>query len=91
MTSLNLLVLALATFYTSYAISATRGPWHIFSWLRTHLPLGGLTTCLVCISPWLAALFYVLLLTPLAVIVYVLSAGGASVLLWRYTGGSAIE
>ncbi len=74
MKPLDLLILALATFYAAYAISATHGPWHVFGWLRDHLPLGGLAACLVCLSPWLAALFYVLLLTPLAVIVYVPAA-----------------
>jgi len=88
MSPLNLLILSLATFYAAYAVSSTHGPWRVFEWLRTHLPLGGLMACLVCLSPWLAALFYVLLLTPLAVIAYVLAVGGASVLLWRYTGGS---
>lgn len=90
MQPLNLLIIALATFYCAYAISGTHGPWHVFEWLRTHLPLGGLTGCLVCLSPWLAALFYVLMFTPLYVAVSVLAIAGASVLLWRYTGGLSI-
>jgi len=90
MQPLDLLIVSLATFYCAYAISATHGPWHVFEWLRTHVPLGGLTACLVCMSPWLAALFYVLMLTPLAVAVYVLAVAGASVLVWRYTGANNV-
>lgn len=91
MQPLDLLIVALATFYSAFAISATHGPWHVFEWLRAHLPLGGLTACLVCLSVWLATLFYVLMLTPLSTIVDILAIAGTSVLLWRYTGGSAIE
>lgn len=90
MQPLDLLIIALATFYCAFAISATRGPWHVFEWLRGHLPLGGLTSCLVCLSPWLAALFYVLIFTPLYVAVDVLAIAGASVLLWRYTGANNV-
>ncbi len=88
MQPLDFLILAFATFYASYAISATDGPAHVFAWLRLHLPIGGLTKCLVCLSPWLAALFYVLMPTALSTIVDILAIAGASVLVWRYTGGS---
>lgn len=86
----DLLIVTLATFYLAYAISATHGPWHIFERLRQRLPLGGLTACLVCLSPWLAALLYSLALTQLVIVVYVLAIGGGSVLLWRYTGGEHV-
>lgn len=90
MQPLDLLVIALATFYCAFAISSTHGPWHVFEWLRGHLSLGGLTACLVCLSPWLAALFYVLMATALSPVVYILAIAGASVLLWRYTGGDSL-
>ncbi len=90
MLPLDLIILALATFYLSHAISASYGPWHVFEWLRVHLPLGGLTACLVCLSVWLAAALYILMQTPLMPVVYVLAIAGLSVLAWRYTGGSAI-
>lgn len=90
MQPLDLLLIALATFYTAYAVSATHGPWNVFDGLRTRVPLGGLTKCLVCLSPWLAALFYVLMFTPLYVAVDVLAIAGASVLVWRYTGADNV-
>ena len=46
--------------------------------------------CLVCLSVWLAAAFYLLMLTPLYPVVVVLAIAGASVLVYRYTGGSAL-
>lgn len=90
MQPLDLLIVTLATFYAAYAISSSAGPWHVFEWLRGRLPLGGLTTCLVCLSPWLAAMFYVLMLSPLYVAVDVLAIAGASVLVWRYTGANNV-
>jgi hypothetical protein len=90
MSPLDLILLALATFYLAHAISASYGPWHVFEWLRVHLPLGGLTACLVCLSVWLAAGLYVLMQTALAPVVYVLAIAGLSVLAWRYTGGEHV-
>ncbi len=90
MQPLDLLILALSTFYASYAISSTHGPFGAFAWLREHLPLGGLTSCIVCLSVWLAAAFYLLMLTPLSPVVVVLAIAGASVFVYRYTGGSNV-
>lgn len=90
MQPLDLLILALATFYAAYAISSTHGPFGIFERLRTALPLGGLTACLVCLSVWLAAAFYLLLSTPLYPVVGVLAVAGASVFVYRYTGGNNV-
>lgn len=90
MSPLDLLILTLATFYASYAIANTDGPFAIFEWLRTAVPLGGLTSCIVCLSVWLAAVFYLLLPTPFYPVIVILALAGASVLLYRYTGGSAL-
>lgn len=40
MTALDLLTLALATWYLSYAITSTQGPGGVFEWLRENLPHG---------------------------------------------------
>ncbi len=90
MSPLDLLLLALATFYASYALSSTHGPFGAFEWLRGHLPLGGAMACLVCLSVWLAAVFYLLLPTPLYPVIAILALAGASVLLYRYTGGAHV-
>lgn len=88
MSLLDLLLIALFTFYLAHAISSTHGPWHVFETLRARLPLGGLTACLICLSFWLSIAGYVLLQTVGAPIVFALAPAGAAVLLWRYTGGS---
>lgn len=90
MQPLDLLVVSLATFYVAYAISSTHGPWHIFEWLRGHLPLGGLTGCIVCLSPWVGLLFYLLLTTPVAWIAWVFGVAGASIFAYRWTGGANV-
>lgn len=87
MSPLDLLLTGLAAFYVSYAISNTSGPFHVFDWLKEHVPLGGLTSCIICLSPWSGALFYWLLTTPAAWIVWVFAGAGFSVFVYRYTGG----
>jgi hypothetical protein len=86
----DLVVLALATFYLAHAITASDGPFRAFARLREHWPLGGLTTCLVCVSVWLALVFYAVLQTPLAWLVQAIAPAGAAVLLWRYTGANHV-
>lgn len=90
MQPLNLLILMLAAFYVAYAVSSTHGPAGIFARLRDRLPLGGLTTCIICLAPWCSAVFYLLMLT-VPYVVYVFAAAGGVVLAWRYTGGSHID
>lgn len=89
MSLLDLVLLMLATWYLSYAITKTHGPLGAFNWIRVRAPLGGLTTCIVCLAPWLALLFY-LALVYLPVVVYPFAAGGGAILLHRYTGGDHI-
>lgn len=86
MDGLSLLALALATGYWSYAISQTRGAFGIFEWTRQHLPLGGLTTCPICLSFWLALVLWLLIQTPLAPLVTISAAAGAATLLGWYVG-----
>jgi hypothetical protein len=90
MQPLDLLLTSLASFYVAYAVSSTHGPFHAFAWLRANVSIGGLLECLVCLSPWAALLFLWLLTTPYSWIAWLFAAAGASVLLWRYTGGSSI-
>jgi hypothetical protein len=91
MNPLDLLITALATFYLAYAVSATHGPGMIFKMLRERVPLGGLTGCLVCLSPWFGAVCWLALQTVFAPVVGIFAIGGASVLLWRYSGGNYVS
>jgi ABC-type transport system involved in cytochrome c biogenesis permease subunit len=86
MNPLNAVLLMLATWYLSYAMTKTHGPFGAFNWLRVHVPAGGLTTCMVCLSLWTGLLFY-LALVYLPVVVYPFAAAGGAILLHRYTGG----
>jgi hypothetical protein len=87
----DLLILILATWYAAYSVANKGGPWNVFGWLRQHVPLGGLTTCIVCLSFWFGVAFYLLSITVLAPVVYPFAAAGGAILLYRYTGGSRVE
>lgn len=86
MSTLNLALIALATWYLSYCISLKDGPFRIFVHLRTVLPLGGLTACIVCLSVWIAIGMYLLSLVFLPA-VEIIGMAGAAILLHRFTGG----
>lgn len=91
MNPFDFLLLLLATWYAAYVVATKGGPFDIFGRLRTYLPLGGLTACIVCLAFWFGVVFYVLLLTPLAPIVYPFAAAGAAILLYRYTGSNRVD
>jgi Protein of unknown function (DUF1360) len=55
MTTEHIIILALATWYVSYAVTRTKGIGGMFTWLRDNVPLGGLTVCIICLSVWVAA------------------------------------
>lgn len=86
MTFLDLFTLALFTWYVSYVITKTDGPFRIFLTLRTYVKLGGLTQCIACLSIWIAALAYVLMLSPYAPLVSIGAIAGAALMLHRYVG-----
>lgn len=90
MQPLDLLLIALSSFYVAYAVSSTHGPFNAFATLRQRVPLGGLTQCMVCLSPWVAALAYYLLTTPAAWLVWIFAGAGLSVFAWRYTGAEHV-
>lgn len=54
MTLLELVTLSAASWYIAFAVTSTSGPFHVFEWVREHLPLGGLTTCIICLMIWVA-------------------------------------
>lgn len=87
---LDLIVLALATFYVAHALANTHGPFGAFGDLRQKLPLGGLTSCMVCLSPWAAAIFYLMLTTGSGWVVWIFAVAGASVFAFRWTGGDHV-
>lgn len=84
--ALSLLVLALATWRLAYLITSERGPFNLAGRFRERFPLGGLTTCLKCASIWTAVGCYLLWLTPLQPLVWLLAVSGAALMLASYTG-----
>lgn len=90
MSPLDLILTALAAFYAALALTSTHGPFGLFVRARHALPHGGALSCFVCAAVWCAALFYMLLLTPLAPLTWIVAAAGAGALAWRYTGSDHV-
>ena len=90
MQPLDLLMLALATFYASYVVVNTKGPFDVFLAAREKLPHGGLLTCIYCVALWIGLLLYCLTFTRLAPVVTVLAGVGGAMFIYRWTGGSHV-
>lgn len=84
----DLLTLALATWYLAYALTKTHGPFNAFENIRKRFVLGGLTTCMVCASVWIAGALYLLWLTPVQPLVYLPAIAGAALMLGSWTGAN---
>ena len=85
MTPFRLIEIALATWIIAFMITTPTilGPFHVFKWIRTHLSLGGLTNCIVCLSPWIALLLWIV---PDGIIVWAFAAAGLGLMLHSLTG-----
>jgi hypothetical protein len=87
MSPLDLLRIALATWYISHAVTALSGPLRLFTRLRGVSPLSGLLSCIYCLSIWVALGLYIImqhdsghyLIDPFAV-------AGAALMLRSYSG-----
>lgn len=88
--TLDLLLLCLATWRLAYMLTQETGPFAIFTRLRKRFPLGGVTTCIYCMSVWTALLGYIVLQSPFAWLVWIMAASGGAMMLWRQTGGNHV-
>lgn len=89
LTPLDVLILALATWYVTYMLTGNKkGPFGVFTFIRTHFPLGGLTTCYYCAMPWIAAVFLLLSMTPIHIVIYPFAIAGIAIMLGSYTGAN---
>lgn len=82
----SLIILWLATWRLSYAITTESLPFNIGTKLRARFPLGGLTTCIYCASFWVAILMLGLWYTDLYPLVYVFAITGGAMVMRSYTG-----
>ena len=82
----DLLIIVLATWRVSYLVTREDAPFRLAAKLRARFPLGGLTTCIYCVSVWVAAGLYLLWLTPAQVIVTMLAISGGALMLASYSG-----
>ena len=87
MTPLDLLLISLACWYVSYVIAQLDGPYAAFAWLKAR---ASVFKCIYCLSPWIAAIWFLVYLTPARPLVYPFALAGAALMLHRYTGGNHI-
>lgn len=84
MTPLELVTLSAATWAVSYMVTHTAGPFSVFALIRLHTPLGGLTTCIVCLSVWVA--FALCMLRGHNDLIDAFAVAGMALLLHSYSG-----
>lgn len=85
MSWLDLLILALATWYASRVLTKEAGPWGLLAKLRAVWPRGPLT-CIYCTAPWAAAALWADYRYGWPPVVWVLAVAGLALMLRSYTG-----
>lgn len=85
---IGVFICMVATWRVSYMIANEDGPFAVFLRLRRTLPLGGLTTCMYCVSVWAAAVLWLLWQTPAQVVVVFLAVSGGALMLGAWTGAN---
>lgn len=83
MTPFDLLKLSAASWYLAYIVTSSAGPFDVFVWVREHLPLGGLTSCIICLMVWCAVFLYIFTILQITPVVDVLAIAGLA--LWAHS------
>lgn len=81
----NILLLAAAVWYISYALTALEGPLHLFEKLRS-LKLSGLFDCIYCTSVWVGFIAILFWLYGYEALLYPFGLAGIALWLRSYTG-----
>jgi hypothetical protein len=91
-TTLDFLVLALATWRVAYMLTHEAGPFNVFQRLRERIPenghgrLGDLLSCIWCMSVWVGAGCVVIWYAGLLVVLYPFAASAGALMLMHFTG-----
>lgn len=85
MQPLDLLLISLSTWYIAFCMTQLPGPYNTFARLKAK---GGAFKCIYCLSPWIAAVWFLIWLTPAQALIYPFALAGGALMLHRYTGGS---
>lgn len=83
MTPFELLTLSAACWYVAYIVTSLDGPFDVFKLFRSYFPLGGLTSCIICFSVWVAIVLRVI---GANIIIDALAIAGIALWIHRYTG-----
>lgn len=85
-TPLELIIVIAATWHLAQLVTSETGPYDLLLKFRTRYPLGGLTTCIRCFSPYAGAIVLCMWLIGLNGLVWILGISGAALMLRSYTG-----
>ena len=88
MPPLDLLIIALATWRAARLLTQEDGPFDSIAKFRTRYPLGGLMTCIYCMSIWVGSGAYLLWYYSVPHVLEIGAIAGAAMLLHRHTGGN---
>jgi hypothetical protein len=88
MQPLDILILALATWYVAHVLTRTDGPYGVFRNLRKAMPMGGMLTCMTCAAIWIAVAWWVIWQTPIAALAYPFTIAGAGLMIGAFSGAS---
>lgn len=87
----DLFILSLALFQVAYSIAYLDLPFGVMRRIRERTTIGGLLTCIYCLSPWVGVALYVAYQHPVGRdVVNVLAIAGGGVMWFRYTGGAHV-
>lgn len=87
MTPIELLFLAFATYYLSYAAVHLDLPFNVGKLFRERVTtIGGMLLCFLCCAWWVALILYVVQYRTVDLIM-VSAIAGAACLAYKYTGG----
>lgn len=86
LSTLDLIILALACWRLAFMLVREAGPLDIFARLRARSTLGGLLDCVFCTSVWTAALALALWATPLRPVVMLFAVSGLALMAASWTG-----
>lgn len=79
-TLIDLIIMAAATGYVVEILTNQEGPFDVFLKIRRKFPLGGLTTCPYCATPYVAAVILIIYIWLLPELILLLGICGVSLL-----------
>ncbi len=75
----SLMILSFATWRISYMLTNEAMPFNIGGWIREHLNIGGVLSCIYCTSIWTSAFMLIIWYSPAYWLVYLLAVSALAI------------